>query len=125
MAGKKGAEKRSHPRISSRVPVRSGDPADRLEMESLNLSLEGVYCTTSKYLPVMTKLRVTLQLPAAAGLNRGTHAEIEAEAVVVRVDPGEDADAGKYNVALFFSKMDGEDRIRLAEYLDFENKSRT
>jgi hypothetical protein len=124
MARKKGADKRRHPRISSRVPVRSGDPADRLEMESLNLSLEGVYCTASRYLPVMTKLRVTLQLPPIAGPKSDADAEIEAEAVVVRIDPGEDADAGKYNVALFFSKMGKEDRIRLAEYLDFEHKSR-
>jgi hypothetical protein len=125
MPAKKGRDKRKHPRISSKVPIRSGEPDDRLEMESLNLSLEGVYCTTTRYVPVMTKLRVNLQLPEVAGSSFSGSEEIEAEAIVVRVEKGESGDPGKYNLALFFSRMDKEDRIRLAEFLDFERKSRS
>ena len=124
MARKKGPEQRRHPRIDSRVQVVSGaEPAERLEMESLNMSLEGVYCTTNRYVPVMTRLRVTLQLPPLPGREAATGHPIDAEAVVVRIEPEAGGEKEKFHVALFFSKMESPDRIRLAEFLDFEHKS--
>ncbi|MBI4160932.1 MAG: PilZ domain-containing protein [Acidobacteria bacterium] len=124
MARKRSQEKRRHPRVARRVPVRSRlDPDEPLEMESLNLSLEGLYCTTSRFVPVMTKLRITLDLPPPPARNPTARGRIEADAVVVRAEPGTAAETGKYRLALFFSGMDREDRIRLAEFLDRERKS--
>ena len=125
MTSSKGRDQRKHPRIDSRFPIRSGaDPGDQLEMESLNLSLEGVYCSTVRYVPVMTKLLLTLHLPAVPGLKPPSPDGIQTEAVVVRVEPDPDGKGERYNLALFFSQITREDRVQLAEFLDLERKSK-
>lgn len=125
MTGSKGRDQRKHPRIDSRFQIRSGvDPGDLLEMESLNLSLEGVYCSTARHVPVMTKLLLTLHLPAVPGLAPPSPEGIQTEAVVVRVEPDPDGKGERYNLALFFSQMAKKDRVRLAEFLDLERKSK-
>ena len=126
MARKPTGEQRQHPRIPSKLPIISAeDSHEPFEMESVNLSLGGVYCTTRRQVPLMTRLQVILHLPSGNGIHPGSADPIRAEAVVVRVTPGEGENAGKFEIALFFSRMEGEDRIKLATYLDLKQKEKT
>ncbi len=125
MARKSTGDQRQHPRISSKLPIISAtDSHEPFEMESVNLSLGGVYCTTLRQVPLMTRLQVTLHLPSGNGIDMGPAEPIRAEAVVVRVTPGEGKNAWKFEMALFFSRMEREDRIKLASYLDLKRKEK-
>lgn len=125
MVRKPSGDQRKHPRVASTLPIVSAtDLREPFEMESVNLSLGGVYCTTHRDLPLMTKLQVTLHLPSENHVEPGSGDPIRAEAVVVRVSPGEGRNAGKYEMALFFSRLDRPDRIKLATYLDLKRKEK-
>jgi hypothetical protein len=82
-----------------------------------NLSLGGLYCTSTTDFPEMTRLAVRLVLP-----ERGTEcgAPLDVEAVVVRrraLGSGGTAGNGRYELALFFSSMSDHQRERLARFL--------
>jgi len=106
------ADKRRSPRIDSGVRLRTtADAPEVMEMETVNLSLGGAYCTSRRRLEPMTRLEVHLDLPGRTPLAE----TITARAVVVRVEPGDDDSACR--VALFFQEMDEADRARLRRFL--------
>jgi hypothetical protein len=86
-------------------------------MSTTNLSLGGVQVITRRYLPLMTRVEVTLHLPPPDGQNSGSRS-VKAEAVVVRVQPpSPTSEQGSFEMALFFSRMEHQDRNALADYL--------
>ena len=107
-------EKRRHPRIAQRVPVRSEESAD-LRLETVDLSAGGLCCTASKHIPPMTRMALTLVLPPNAGKTDEEHL-VSGEAVVVRSERSS-ANGGGYRIALFFSRMDDADRQALLGFL--------
>ena len=91
-------------------------------METIDLSAGGFSCTAPAFLPLMTKLALSLVLPTngptATDKTNGLET-VTGEAVVVRTDPPAPVDGqGAYRVALFFSKMDDADRQRLHDFLE-------
>ena len=108
-------DKRRHPRIAERLPVRSRHNGG-VELETINLSAGGLSCNSPAYLAPMTRLALSLELPATGG--NGT-AVVEGEAVVVRTDPPHAAanHTGGYRIALFFSRMEERHRRSLHEFL--------
>jgi len=112
-------DKRRHPRVAHRIRVRSSS-REAVELETVDLSAGGLSCTAPAFLPLMTKLAVSLVLPvtrAAAEPGNG-HETVNGEAVVVRTDPPAPVDGhATYRVALFFSRMDDTDRRRLHDFL--------
>jgi len=92
-----------------------------VELETIDLSADGLSCTAPAFLPLMTKLAVSLvlpgQRPAAADPENG-QGMVSGEAVVVRTEPPAPVDGkATYRVALFFSRMDDADRRRLLDFL--------
>jgi hypothetical protein len=85
-----------------------------VEFETIDLSVGGFRCTAPAFLPPMTRLAVSLALPEAAGANGHV---VKGEAVVVRIDPPAPAGDRLYIVALFFSRMEEDDRRILAAFL--------
>lgn len=118
------SEKRRHPRINQRLRVNSLDRQAKLELETIDLSAGGLRCKAPAYLAPMTKMELSLILPAAGSTI--TEQVIRGEAVVVRSEPltAEPANDGTYRVALFFSKMEQADRDKLNAFLkDRDGKS--
>jgi hypothetical protein len=86
------------------------------EMQTENLSVGGVYCSSSQDFPEMTKLAVRLRLPMND--RRLSVATVEAEAVVVRRELVRAADGDpQYRLALFFTNMDDRSSDLLTDYL--------
>src|SRR5207247_10213405 len=81
-------DKRRHPRVAHRIRVRSSS-REAVELETVDLSAGGFSCTAPAFLPLMTKLAVSLVLPVtrAAAPEPGNGPEtVNGAAVVVRTD---------------------------------------
>jgi len=122
-------DKRRHPRHAHRVRVRSHEHG-AVEFETIDLSAGGFSCTAPAFLPLMTKLAISLVLPtgraqAGAGEKNG-HETVRGEAVVVRSEPATPVDGKEsYRVALFFSRMEDDDRKRLHDFLARQSSAKS
>jgi hypothetical protein len=79
-----------------------------------NLSLGGVYCTSDRDFPEMTRLAVRLFLPEKHADARD--AALDVDAVVVRREKAE-RDPGAFELALLFTSLSEQQRDRLARFL--------
>lgn len=114
-------ERRAHPRISSNVDVQGRHPEQGVvaRMVASNLSMGGLYCTSSIDFPEMTRIAVGINLPDPD--NGGQSADpLNLEAVVVRREENASATGGepRFRLALFFTNVDDSARRRLSTYLD-------
>ncbi len=111
---------RRHPRVAQRIRVRSSS-REAVELETIDLSAGGLSCTAPAFLPLMTKMAISLVLPdprPSAPDDRDGHETVNGEAVVVRTEPDAPVEGRTtYRVALFFSRMDDADRRRLLDFL--------
>lgn len=107
-------EQRAFRRHAERLSLHvASEPQGQFEIETLNVSLSGAYCRSRYFLPVMSRMKVTLVLPSGR-----TSERLEADAVVVRVNPSTDpALAGFYDLALYFTRMDSSAQERLGAFL--------
>jgi PilZ domain-containing protein len=79
-------------------------------MTASDLSLGGLYCSSTRDYPEMTRLAVRLRLPSDA--------PIDVEAVVVRRERRASVTGeGRYELALFFTGMSDGARETLARFL--------
>jgi hypothetical protein len=87
-------------------------------MTANNLSVGGLYCTSSADFPEMTRLAVRLMLPVERG-NPAETAPLDLEAVVVRREQLESYSGGepRYELALFFTRVDDDARQRLSSFV--------
>ena len=117
---RQAAERRAHQRVDTTVQVQgtSQEGGVVARMVANNLSLGGLYCTSSADFPEMTRLAVRLMLP----LGEGEPPELEpleVEAVVVRREERIAASGEpSYELALFFTGMDETARQRLASFVE-------
>ena len=120
MSGTK--DKRRHRRIVQRLRVRSHDE-DALELETIDLSAGGFSCTSPVHLAPMTKVALSLILPQTRSKPTQRERVVNSEAVVVRAEPssGASSNGGPFRLALFFSRMEEEDRQLLREFLKTRN----
>jgi hypothetical protein len=88
--------------------------SDRATAESLNVSANGVYFASRTFIPLLTRLRVTLELPGDGGAT----SRVACDGVVVRTEPEkETASAREYQVACYFTEISDADRSRLESYI--------
>ena len=88
--------------------------ADRAAAESLNVSANGVYFASRAFIPLLTRLRITLELPEESG----TASRVSCDGVVVRTEPeAEAASVREYQVACYFTEISDADRRRLESYI--------
>ena len=118
-------EKRRHPRVRDRLTLRtSSAETGSVEMSTTNLSLGGAHVVSNRYMPLMTRVEVTLHLPPDAGIESRPR-PLKAEAVVVRVHPPAPSPGSRsFEMALFFSRMEPHDRTALARYLSDQPQGR-
>jgi c-di-GMP-binding flagellar brake protein YcgR len=113
-------DKRRHPRVAQRIRVRSSS-REAVELETIDLSAGGLSCTAPAFLPLMTRMAISLVLPdprPSATQDGNGQKTVTGEVVVVRTEPAAPVEGmTSYRVALFFSRMDDADRRRLADFL--------
>lgn len=102
-------ERRSHPRSKSGFSVAT--EGDDLITHVDNISASGVLCHTRRPVAEMTKMEITLEIPAPVGQT------VTAEGVVVRCDV-EEADHETFRVAILYTKVDEPDFEAIQAYVD-------
>lgn len=78
-----------------------------------NISANGVLCHTSEPIPLMTKMRMALDLP------HPVNKRVECEGIVVRCDPHEQGE-NHYKVAILYTKVNEEDRHAIAKFVEHD-----
>ena len=107
------SERRESPRAASRIAMVLDHETAVLNTNSENISASGAYCTVTRFIPLMTKLQVRLELPGESASKA-----IRCEGVVVRIDPPHPSGARtRYSVAIFFSDLSERDRSHLAHFV--------
>jgi len=117
----KPSERRAHPRIPTRLELQAtpdeGGVVARMVAE--NLSVGGLYCTSTADFAEMTRVAVRLMLPIDSNGHSSVH-PLDLEAVVVRREPLPAGTNGKdrFKLALLFTHMDDAVREQIVSYLD-------
>lgn len=119
-------ERRSAPRIVAKLAmqVAGADDGSVLTTESINLSASGIQFLSRAFLSPLTKVQLTLLLPPFGSRLRRERM-VQCEAIVVRC---EEADGvrrpPRYELACYFSDVEGEDRILIEQYVGWRSLRR-
>lgn len=105
-------ERRRSVRIDDALPFKVGLEGFEQEANTLNISSTGAMCLLDKEVPMMTKLRVAINLESKKILH--------VKGVVVRKE--KDMATEKFQVAIFFSEISASDREALERYIAFKLK---
>lgn len=111
-------ERRGAIRIPAQLAmeIRIND-VDTARVESLNVSANGVYFSSDTYIPVLTKLDITLDLPGASEVQKQGDTVV-CSGVVVRSEPEEETPGTTdYQVACYFTSIDESDKETLESYI--------
>ena len=113
MSSLTSSERRQFPRFNIHVPlslsVSGTEHTETVHATAANVSMNGVYCTVSRYLPLFDKVLITFVLPEKS--EDAYHLVSQCEGVVVRIDPEEeDPECFLYQVALYFNNLSGTER---------------
>jgi hypothetical protein len=113
---KRGSEKREHPRVEARLAMQLAEETlgeALVTTESLNISRGGVYCESSEYLAPLSKVALTVILPAL--IKGGRTSMLRTEGVVVRCEALPALRGRKrYQLACCFTGLDA-DAARLLD----------
>jgi hypothetical protein len=114
-------ERRKHRRATLEVPVDvqdSGSKHKGFTAKTINLSAGGFYCRVPVFLPILTKLRVSMIVPMRQASGKEQDHVISCGGTVVRTMP-EKPDPGTkvYEIGCFFTDIDSFDRLIIEEYL--------
>lgn len=108
-------ERRVHPRVYRQIELEGSHGGHTARLVAKNLSLGGLYCTSDRDFPEMTRLGVRLLLPARSG-DVAPGDPLDIDAVVVRAQPASNGN-GAFELALLFPALNAYQRDRLARFL--------
>lgn len=117
-----GAERRKYPRLWSSLGLKLGcDEKEELKTESKNISACGVLCQVDRWLPLMTKLKITIMIPPKKIVCYGVVVRVEA------INNSKDSlsNPNRYNIAIFFNEIKEPDRAYLIRYVRLRLTKRT
>lgn len=106
-------DRRRYPRSRRSVPLLRDEGGPGVLNHVDNISANGVLCHTVKPVPLMTRMRIALELP------RPWDRRVDAEGIVVRCEPDEQGD-DHFKVAILFTRLDDEDHAAIREYVENE-----
>lgn len=110
------SERRRHTRLDKNVAIKLKDKDVDFVTETKNISCLGAYCQVDAYLPVLTKIRITLLLPKTKASKIARH--ITCEGTIVRVERiGDPIEQNKYNVAIYFNQISKGDMKFIDSYV--------
>ncbi len=109
-------ERRRFTRADKNLAIKIKDRDADFVTETKNVSCIGAYCEIDGYVPVLTKLRITLLLPKSRNLKNSKH--ITCEGTVVRVEKSSDPiENNKYNIAIYFNQISKSDMKLVDRYV--------
>jgi hypothetical protein len=115
------SDRRAHERIESQLVFEGfgGEQETVARMVATNLSMGGVYCTSSNDFPEMTRLGVRMALPPNGDTGAQQSLPLNVEAIVVRNRslPSPTGGDPRYELALFFTNITDEQKQMLSNYL--------
>jgi len=111
------SERRKHPRIYRKLPIKIKADLFDLVTESQNLSLSGVYCQSDKCLGLMTKVNIVMLLPIRRERLKTVTKKVHCEGIVVRVEKSPQA-TDKFNLAVFFNRITKANRDIISRYIE-------
>jgi len=119
MPKRSASDKRQHPRFEARLAMQLAEETlgeALVTTESLNISRGGVYCESAEYLAPLSKVALTVVLPAFGTTQRPR--VLRTEGVVVRCE-GLVALRGRkrYQLACCFTGLDTDGRTLLDEFI--------
>jgi len=118
---KRGSEKREHPRVEARLAMQLAEETlgeALVTTESLNISRGGVYCESSEYLAPLSKVALTVVLPAF--VKGGRTSMLRTEGVVVRCEALPSLRGRKrYQIACCFTGLDADARGLLDQFVSW------
>lgn len=106
-------ERRRYPRSRRGMPLMEDQGGPGVLNHVDNISANGVLCHTVKPIPLMTRMRIVLELP-----NAGAH-RIDADGIVVRCDPHEQGD-DHFKVAILFTRLSDEDHEAIRQFVEHD-----
>ena len=111
------AERRAHARYPKNFDVAAKTDGTLARMEAKDLSLGGLSCASPADFPEMTRLGVTLLLPAGNG-KAADPIPVDVEAIVVRRRKLESSTGSpRFELALYFTRMTDAQRQVLARFI--------
>lgn len=121
MSHPEGKERRVHTRFLTELHIQ-GSPDEGgvvARMVARNLSLGGLYCTSTTDFAEMTRLAVRLQLPLKNDGDEIQSESVELEAVVVRrTESTRSNGSERFDLALFFTAITTDQKAQIQRYLD-------
>lgn len=97
-------ERRRYPRVEKNIAIKLKDKDVDFVTETENISCIGAYCQIDSYLPILTKLKITLLLPRSKKSQSAKR--IVCEGSVVRVERSHALlENNKYNIAIYFNEI--------------------
>jgi hypothetical protein len=118
---KKGSERRQHPRVDARLAMQLDEEAlgqSLVTTESMNISRGGVYCECPEFMAPLSKVALTVILPAFGGTTSSRM--LRSEGVVVRCEPLPPVRGRKrYQLACCFTGLDAGSRAMLDEFVSW------
>ena len=111
-------ERRKHPRLKDKnISIKLSGEGVSAITQSLDVSASGVYCKVAKKVPIMTRVSITLSLPAVKG--GSGNITMELDGVVVREHSvKKDGKIQHYDIAIFFNTLMPRERVKLVEYIN-------
>jgi hypothetical protein len=111
-------ERRRAPRITAQLAMEVKLGGGRsASAETVNVSANGIYFSSKSYIEPLTKLEITLLLPASDPRGKSTRS-VACEGVVVRTDPELPSDEQtEYAVACYFTEIADNDKDILESYI--------
>jgi hypothetical protein len=121
-------ERRKHKRASLEIPLDMQSAEARhkgFSAKTMNLSAGGFYCRVPFFIPMLTKLRVSMVIPVRDTAGRESDHVISCGGMVVRTVPEKQRPATKsYEIGCFFTDLDDYDRLVIEQYLAEKGTSR-
>lgn len=111
----KGEDRRRYPRSRRGLPLVKDECGPGVLNHVDNISANGVLCHTVKPVPLMTRMRIVLDLPTSQPRR------LDAEGIVVRCEPHDQGD-DHFKVAILFTKIDDDDHDAIRKFVDSDIK---
>ncbi|MFH2137069.1 MAG: PilZ domain-containing protein [Candidatus Omnitrophota bacterium] len=115
-----GFDRRSYPRFVSTLPLEISTPDFQLETITKNLSCSGVLCQVRRFIPLKTKLKVTMKLPLVID-EKKVKKSVSCPAVVARIEPSEEMGGAAYKIGIVFLSIEGQDREFILQFIRQKN----
>lgn len=115
-------ERRKSPRVEADFPINVGGEKGEATGRTINISTNGIYFESPRFIEPLTKVRMDLVLPSET-VDADEEILVEFDGVVVRVEPEkEDKKISKYKVAIFFTFVPKESMDILSTFISRKSR---